>query len=159
MKKSTKILLIAILAILVVGLFVGLGKDKPKDDTDFGFSGYNELGYGGMTHATSPISTAISTGTTHTVMSANSARMYARIWNGTAGDYFTIQLTTSTDETSSTVPIFGTGDLSKRNGIFLAPGEAYVIGVDNLWKGQIVALASSSATSSAATLTISYIEK
>ena len=113
-----------------------------KETQTFGYAGFNDLGYSGMTHATATISITVATATTHTVMSANPARQYARLENQTASDYFYLYFTTAT----STLEVGA--------GIRLDPGDNYVIGPDNLWVGEVAALASSTATA-----TITYIEK
>lgn len=164
MTKTTDILLGLILIVLSVFLVViYVGSLSPQiavspnvnfPEQKLGFSGYNELGASGMTHATSGISISVATGSTHAVMSENWGRMYARISNDTASDYFTVYFTNSTSTATGTTPTFGVGTLEKGNGILLAPGEEYIIDPDNLWKGEVIALASSSATA-----TISYIEK
>lgn len=148
-----KTIICVLLALVVLMLGLNYLKDS-KEEATLGLAIYNNLGYSGMAHATSAISNSIATGTTHTVMSANPARMYARIRNDTVGDYFTIQFTTVTLETPTTTPVFASGNLVKGNGIFLDPGEEYTIGPDNLWIGHIVAIASSTATA-----TLNYIEK
>jgi len=155
MNKIVSVLLVLILLAIVFG-FRGMEEsmeEAMEETQDLGYAGFNDLGYDGMTHATSAISASISTGTTHTVMDANGGRLYARIRNDTAAAYFTLQLGASTLEEASTTPLFSTG-LVKGLGIFLDPGEEYIIGPDNLWKGAVVALASSTATA-----TINYIEK
>jgi len=161
--ENNKIIIAFLGAILIVGigiLVVSLQLEvKPQvtveaPQANLGYSGYNELGASGMAHATTGISISIATGTTHTVLSENWGRMWARIFNETASDYFTLQLTNSTSTATGTTPTFGTGNLEKGLGIVLAPGEEYVIGPDNLWKGMVVAIASSTATA-----TIGYMEK
>jgi hypothetical protein len=165
--NNNKIQIALLGAILAVGLGVFIVSLQPEVKSDItvmppevnveqplGYGGYNKLGYSGVTHATTGISISVATGTTHTVLSNNSGRMWARVSNETASDYFTLQFTNSTSTATGTTPTFGTGNLTYGLGIVLAPGEEYVIGPDNLWQGTVVAIASSTATA-----TISYMEK
>ena len=157
MNKLTNILAV-IIAIGVIGiLIVSLNADQEVNINNteqvLGSGIYNELGYSGMTHATSGISITVATGTTHVVLAESSGRLYSRIANDTADSWFTLQFGTSSAYLATTTQTFE-NNLVKGNGVILAPGESYVIGVDNLWKGGVVAIASSSATA-----TISTIDK
>ena len=140
--KLTGVLLVLILIIGIVGL-VGIFQEKTQS---FGMSGYNDLGYSGVTNSSSSVSIAVavtSTSTANEVLAANSARKYARIQN-TGSSVITLQL----DAATSTLKL--------SEGIVLATSGAesvYVIGPDNLYIGRIMGLALT------ATGTISKIEK
>lgn len=118
---------------MIVGV-VGILKE-PKAGT-FGFAGYNDLGYSGVTNS------SISVLTTYTsVFSPNGGRIWARITNDNATNTVWCHFV----NTTSTVAV--------SEGIRIAAGEYFEIGPDNLWKGQVYCIAETGTT------TVNTIEK
>jgi len=136
MNKLISILVGALLALaLIVGL-IGIFKEETPS---LGMSGFNDLGYSGVTNDSVEISITTLATSSNTVLSANSARLYARI-----EPYDQTIFVHLTSDTSS---------LAVTEGIQLDPGEVYEIGPNNLYIGAVVAIASGS------TSTVLRVEK
>jgi len=139
-----KILNIVLVIVLILFGIVAWKMISQENATSFGYSGYNDLGYDGVTNTVVTSSAAVDADAgDNTILNANAARKYARLQNiGTT--LVTLQL----DSATSTLAV--------TKGILLATTGAasvYKIGPDNLYIGAIMGLASGT------TGTISVVEK
>ena len=147
MTKATNLLLVGILAILVIGLFVGSGNGKPIIEPSFRFGGYNDLGYSGVTNSSVDISLD-SVATSTKLFSNKPEVMYRRIQNvGTDADYTYCSLATTSLATSASIS--GVGIRLATSGV----ESIYEIGPDNLYFGEVWC------TNAVATATLLIIEK
>ncbi len=167
MVKLTNTLLIIILVVLaVVGIIVSQ-KDTDVSvnipDAVFGYSGYNELGRYGVNQTSTSIGTVVgdevSSTTAYRILSENSGRMYAEIWTSKEGTGNEVRIYFGTTTASSTLTQATTSHGATPDidiwaiGRTLSSSTPYIIGPDNLWRGEVWALATS------ATTTVNYIEK
>ena len=171
MKNTTNILIIAVLAVLVISFLVGLGEKQPvfeveliNEPIDFGFGGYNDLGYSGMTQTTTDIgiiqiNAANASNTAYRIVGDNSARMYLELWADGHQNEVRFYLGTTTQNVGQLYATSSDGDKpdidiwSKGMTVPTTTETRYIIGPDNLWKGEIWALATGS------TSTVKYREK
>lgn len=171
--NKTNLLLIGILAILVIGLFVGLGKGEPivikgdpiviQNDSNLGFSGYNELGYTGAVQTTTDIRLKScgdvctnSSTTAYKIFDKNPARMYAEIQLDTEG-YIDSEARIFFGDTTATAtyPASSSGNFdvwALGMSIGSTTNTKIILGPDNLWKGAVWGIADQ------ATVTVRTIE-
>lgn len=150
---------ILVAIIIVIGCILGSTKDvvvnceDEPTQTILGYGGYNELGYSGMTHDTVDVGIegggTTSSTTAYKILSSNSGRMYAeieldamtsneiRLWFGTT----TFSSGATTTYASSTKYWVDGKKLSTSTSDII-----YKITPDNLWKGEVWGIATTSTT-------------
>lgn len=136
MDKINTLLLTALLASSIAGLVIGLQPAEYPEPviTNFGYSGYNELG-DGFSETLVNISNSNLATATNQALAANTAVAYRRIQN--VGN---TMVTCHLDDATST--------LANKTGIVLYASSSvnsiYEIGPDNLYKGKITCISESS---------------
>ena len=149
MNKITKITLAGLLAILVIGIVV-LSKDEPGPGINFGFGGYNELGISGITQTT--VDVGIEGGTTasttaYKILSENWGRMYAEIQPDLSENQeMRLYFGETTYSDGSTTTYASSTDYWVLGMPLTTTTEKYIIGPDNLWKGEVWGISTTSTT-------------
>jgi len=150
MDKLTNIFLAAILTIGIAGLIVSLNADQ-NIEQNLGFGGYNELGISGITQTT--VDVGIVSGTTasttaYKILSENWGRMYAEIQLDIAETnemrlYFG---ETTYSDGSTTTYASSTDYWALGMSMSTTTTKKYTIGPDNLWKGEVWGISTTSTT-------------
>ena len=149
MNKLTNIFLAAILTIGIAGLIVSLNADQ-NIEQNLGFGGYNELGISGITQTT--VDVGIVSGTTasttaYKILSENWGRMYAEIQPDLSENQeMRLYFGETTYSDGSTTTYASSTDYWVLGMPLTTTTEKYIIGPDNLWKGEVWGISTTSTT-------------